>query len=437
MDDALEARPPLSADAVPLEGLSGDVPEALPPSSLARGGVLLAAGSATANVLGYAYTLLLSRALGPGGYGALAAVLAAGVIAGIPAVALQLVIARRTAADTARRDQTAAEGLRLSLVVGAVLVALMSVLSPIGGRFLHLQGPLPLVLLGLSLLPLTVSGGCQGILLGDERYGRLALALGLTAFGRVMAAVLALTFGWGVVGVLAATAIATTVTAAAIARLSLAKRRWLRPGTVGTNFGEYVTAGATVSGLFVLTNVDVLLARHFLASAESGAYALGALFGKATFWGSQFIPLLFFPGLAKGDQGSRRSLMLRSVALTLALGAAGMLGAAVLAGPLVRGVVGTGFSDIIGLAWLFSLLGAIWALVQLLMLSALTVPGRSRNLLLWSATAADAALVWFLLHTSIRAILLAGLVSASLLLLSMTLLERRRPSGSVPPTAHP
>ena len=53
-----------------------------------------------------------------------------------------------------------------------------------------------------------------------------------------------------------------------------------------------------VAGLIVLSNSDVLLARHFLSPDESGVYVLAALFAKAGLWGTQFVAMLFFPRMS-------------------------------------------------------------------------------------------------------------------------------------------
>ena len=78
-------------------------------TSLARAGVLLGVATVLSNALGYGLTVLLTRSYGPSEYGALGALLGVGLIAGIPAGALQYVLARRTAAATGRRSPAAAD----------------------------------------------------------------------------------------------------------------------------------------------------------------------------------------------------------------------------------------------------------------------------------------------------------------------------------------
>ena len=55
-----------------------------------RAGLALAVASVPSNLLGYAFAVVLSRALGPGDYGALSALLALGLIGSVPAISLQL-----------------------------------------------------------------------------------------------------------------------------------------------------------------------------------------------------------------------------------------------------------------------------------------------------------------------------------------------------------
>src|SRR5919202_3524449 len=73
--------------------------EPVPRRSLRRAGMVLAPVIMLANVCNYAYNLVMARQLGPAAYGALGALLALVLIGSVPGVALQLVVARRTALD--------------------------------------------------------------------------------------------------------------------------------------------------------------------------------------------------------------------------------------------------------------------------------------------------------------------------------------------------
>ena len=65
--------------------------------SLPRDALVLAAGMAVANAGNYGFNLVMAFLLGPEAYGALAALLALVLVGSVPGLALQAVVARRTA----------------------------------------------------------------------------------------------------------------------------------------------------------------------------------------------------------------------------------------------------------------------------------------------------------------------------------------------------
>jgi len=403
-------------------------------TSLARAGVLLGAASVLSTALGYGLTVLLTRSYGPAEYGALGALLGVGLIGGIPAGALQYVLARRTASAGLPAGANERAGLRLSVTVGTVLGGLVIVLSPVADAFFHLGSPWPAVWLGVMLVPYSVQGAMLGGLLGHERYAAFAAGQVLTAVARFAAGVLTALLTLSVAGAMAALAVGTFAAAAGLWWLS-GPASWSVPGRSRGLLADLARACSAIAGVIVLSNVDLLLARHFLSPAESGAYALAALFGKACLWGAQFVPALVFPRLAR--DGSGRGLLLRSAAAAGGVGLAGILAAAVAAGPVVRAIAGDdpGYAEAVALAVPFAVLGTLWALVQLALLAAVAGGDPGPGRLLWVVVAVEALIITVGPHDSPAAILAVGLVCTSVLAVAATLLvlRDRIPSGSLDP----
>ena len=403
-------------------------------TSLARAGVLLGAASVLSNALGYGLTVLLTRSYGPAEYGALGALLGVGLIGGIPAGALQYVLARRTASAGLPAGANERSGLRLSVTVGTVLGGLVIVLSPVADAFFHLGSPWPALWLGVMLLPYSVQGAMLGGLLGHERYAAFAAGQVLTAVARFAAGVVTALLTLSVAGAMAALAVGTFAAAAGLWRLS-GPASWSVPGRSRDLLADLARACSAIAGVIVLSNVDLLLARHFLSPAESGAYALAALFGKACLWGAQFVPALVFPRLAR--DGSGRGLLLRSAAAAGGVGLAGILAAAVAAGPVVRAIAGDdpGYAEAVALAVPFAVLGTLWALVQLALLAAVAGGDPGPGRLLWVVVAVEALIITVGPHDSPAAILAVGLVCTSVLAVAATLLvlRDRIPTGSLDP----
>jgi len=403
-------------------------------TSLARAGVLLGVASVLSNALGYGLTVLLTRSFGPAEYGALGALLGVGLIGGIPAGALTYVLARRTAAAELPTGANERAGLRLSITVGAVVGGLVIVLSPVADAFFHLGSPWPALWLGVMLLPYSVQGALLGGLLGHERYAAFAAGQLLTALARFAAGVVTALLALSVAGAMAALAVGTFAAAAGLWWMC-GPASWSVPGRSRDLLADLARACSAIAGVIVLSNVDLLLARHFLSREESGAYALAALFGKACLWGAQFVPALVFPRLAR--DGSGRGLLLRSAAAAAGVGAAGILAAAVAAGPVVRVIAGDdpGYAEAVNLAVPFAILGTLWALVQLALLAAVAAGDPRPGRLLWVVVAVEALVIAVGPHDSPAGILAVSLVCTGVLAVAATLLvlRDRIPTGSLDP----
>ena len=403
-------------------------------TSLARAGVLLGVASVLSNALGYGLTVLLTRSFGPAEYGALGALLGVGLIGGIPAGALTYVLARRTAAAELPTGANERAGLRLSITVGAVVGGLVIVLSPVADAFFHLGSPWPAFWLGVMLLPYSVQGALLGGLLGHERYTAFAAGQLLTALARFAAGVVTALLALSVAGAMAALAVGTFAAAAGLWWMC-GPASWSVPGRSRDLLADLARACSAIAGVIVLSNVDLLLARHFLSREESGAYALAALFGKACLWGAQFVPALVFPRLAR--DGSGRGLLLRSAAAAAGVGAAGILAAAVAAGPVVRVIAGDdpGYAEAVNLAVPFAILGTLWALVQLALLAAVAAGDPRPGRLLWVVVAVEALVIAVGPHDSPAGILAVSLVCTGVLAVAATLLvlRDRIPTGSLDP----
>lgn len=393
------------------------------------GSAALALGVATAigHGLSYAFSLVLSRALGPADFGALGALLGIGVVAAVPSTALQTQVARFAA--VAPGDAATRRGYRLSwwigLGQGAALVALALPLAAL----LRLESGLAVVMLGAGLLPVSVIAARQGTLLGRGAFGLLAITVVVVPALRLVGAGVAAASGMGVTGALTMQAAASWVGLVAVVVL-------VRPapdrvadqetgtgdGSAGPRLAGVVTSCASLFGLYVLANVDVLLARVFLTDADSGVYAVGALGAKIMFWGSQFVALLIFPGVARGAGGRR--LVLGAGAVVAGIGVAASVASVPLAAPAVDLVVGAAYEDAAELVPWFVVLGTVFALVQLMTYAAVAAEDHRVSALLWVTVVVQVVVVALLAHDSILEIVAVGIVGASLLTAASAVLLR-------------
>ena len=471
-----------------------DFDTAVPRSrSLGRDALVLAVGMAVANAGNYGFNLVMAFLLGPEAYGALAALLALVLVGSVPGLALQAVVARRTALAggpvwPGRRWLAGRAGLGLALltvVAGPGLVL-----------FLHLGSAAPVLWLALALAPTPLLFAVQGLLQGRERFGALAAVMVAGAGVKLAIGLVLVAAGLGVSGAMAGVAAGAILAAlaglrlAAPAPLGTVEPGAVEPGSVepgavdpgavdnqpppsagsatlpvgapplevggaarpeGAGAArpegggaarpaagwrrEVATATTGLLGLFLLANLDVLLARHYLDRAAAGRYALGAVVAKIAFWAPQFVVTVVFPRLVGGADPRR---LVGGSALMIG-GFGGLLAAALavasLAGLAVP-VLGGGYAGLGPLLPLFAALGTGLALVQLLLFEGIATRDRRMGRAVAVALVAEVALVAGPLHGSVGEVAGAALaVVATLAAAGWWLLRQRRTRPSLPAAA--
>ena len=360
-----------------------------------------------ANVLGYVFTLILTRALGPEHFGAFAAVNTLGLVLAIPIGTLQIIVGRRAPGHDV-------PGLRLGLTVGLVLLVLGLLVTPLATSAFHLDSWRTTALAMANLVPMAVVGAVSGQVLGRNRLLALAGVTVATAVLRVGAAVVVYAADLGVDGVFASLLVAGVLAcgpALWLAREELGDlRRHLGRGVVV----EVLRSSRTMSGLVLLSSADVLLARHYLPAEDAGGYALAALLGRIVFWGTQFVALTIVPALHPTTQRRR---ILEGAALVLSLGAAAAVVALVAPGLLIDLFGGSAYGDAAGLLFWFTVLGTLHGLAQVLLYAEMALGGGWLGGLTWVVTVAAVAVVVGLEHAHAFRILAVFLVASLVVVL--------------------
>jgi O-antigen/teichoic acid export membrane protein len=453
--------------------------------SLPRDALVLGAGMAVANAGNYAFNVVMAFLLGPEAYGALAALLALVLVGSVPGLALQAVVARRVALAGSGRAPIGAAWPGVRWLVGRAGLALALLTLLVGPGlvlFLHLDSAVPVLWLALALAPTPLLFAVQGLLQGQERFGALAAVLLAGAGVKLAIGVALVAAGLGVSGAMAGVAAGGLLAALAGLRLATREGKVAGPGSVGPggvdSRGNRTSGSATLPsgaplpgqaaaarpegtaaappegtaaarphstwwrevggattgllGLFLLANVDVLLARHYLDRAAAGRYALGAVVAKIAFWAPQFVVTVIFPRLV-GAADPRR--LLGGSALLIA-GFGGLLAAGLAVADrvgLIVPVLGGGYEGLGPLLPVFAALGTGLALVQLLLFEGIATRDRRMGRAVVVALVAEVALVAGPLHGSVGQVAGATLAVVAALALAGWLLLRRRLANSPPP----
>jgi O-antigen/teichoic acid export membrane protein len=397
-------------------------------TGLLGSGVVVAAGIAVGQVLGYVLLVLGARVLGPATFGELSTLMALLIIGAVVPLAVQTVAARRVAAAEPGAD--ALTLARLGLVTSTAVTVAGLALVPVAVIALRLE-VLPTVLVALTLFPLTMSGVGLGREQGAQEFTTVGWLYAVLALGRTGFAVVALAVTRSVLPTMAAMALGSVL--AWIVVSHRARLPWRAghplPGPMRTEIWHTTHA---LLAMFVFTNADLLLARHSLSADEAGAYAAAAIILKIAFWLPQAVAVVVFPRLAEGDA----SALVRGVLVIVGLGLTVTVAVLVLGPRLLPTLLGGGYESVAGQAWLFALTGTAEAVAYLVLFSRLAAQDRLAAVAVWAAVVVLAVTVLTVAHgspTQIAAAVLA--VAAALGLVGLLARPQRRASLSRPEPA--
>ncbi len=292
---------------------------------LGGGGLAFFAASCIWNGSNFLFHVIMSRILGPVTYGALGSLLGIITVITFAAGAIQAAVvqgvAERTGEETrgplALRRQISRAG-----IAAAASMFVLTTLSPVIERYLHLASPYPVFLLGLfvalSLLVLVP----QGVLLGRLRFRVVAVSLVVAAFCRLGTGIVLAVLGFGLDGALAASVAAACVM---LAVLLWPLRHELLCGTgdvLNINLSSAALAVSDLGGFASLVGIDSFLARHYLGGAASGEYVAAATAARIALFLPGAIALIAFPkfSAARGVGEETRHVLVTSLLIVAGLG---------------------------------------------------------------------------------------------------------------------
>jgi glycosyltransferase involved in cell wall biosynthesis/O-antigen/teichoic acid export membrane protein len=401
----------------------------------------LAAVTLANHAIGVVFAVTFARLLGATDYGSLAALLSAFIILAIPGSALQVATARE--ATVSALGWGVVRGWTRTLAAACVgLAALGAVLREPLADVLGVDEAWAAAALaptlGLWLLVSVQRGALQG--LGAHRdVGWSIMAEGT---GRLVLAAVLVLAGAGVTGAFVAAPLSlllvTAGLAVALARLDrpdavTTQRAGSHPGRrLGELLGEARLPVVALTLLALLSNLDVILARHTVDGPDAGSYAAAALAAKTLVWVAIGVGLYLLPEatrLAAAGHDPRAALQ-RALAVVATLCAPPLAVFMLVPGPLLRLAFGT---ELAGAADQLRVLALAMALLAVACLAVqyMLALGRTAFVPVLAAVAVAEPLV--LAHvddlSGFAAVVLALQSVAALSLLAISL---RRPPEIVP-----
>jgi len=267
-----------------------------------RGSAVLLLSTAVVAATNLLYNLLLARMLGVSGFGHASALYTLLMMIAAITLSFQIITSKFIArsSDTSTQAQIYTSLLRRAWQVGLGVTILLIAASAYLQSYFNLPAQHDLILLGIAAGVYIPLGVRRGSMQGCYNFRSLAINVVVEVAVKLGAALLFLRFGMGVTGVM--TAVLLSIVAAYIAGQPEAKYRSTSAGQIGTQirtriapFGEGMQAVLYFIGQVILSNLDILLVKHFFPPSEAGVYAAVALVGRVVFMLSWSVVSSMFP----------------------------------------------------------------------------------------------------------------------------------------------
>lgn len=247
--------------------------------SLLKNSFWLLAATVVGGAMNYGFNLLIARQLGPADYGEFGALMGLLGIAIIPATVVGTVASRFVADLVGRHRLTALHAFwhkltRLTLGLAGIVVVIYATLVPWLKTFLHIDSTRLFGLFGVLIVGWMLMLLNRSFLLGTQRFVA-------TAANSLVEPATKLTVGLGLIlglGLRVDGALLAVITSTAVAYLAVFVS--FRPTLVAklptdelpsTRGYSLVTTASVILGA-LLTNVDIVLAKHYFDPITAGQY---------------------------------------------------------------------------------------------------------------------------------------------------------------------
>ncbi len=378
---------------------------------------MMVTSAAAVNILSFLLNAYAARALGPAEFGALGSLLAVYLTISLPLSTLSLLFARSVAIFAAYQDTTGIvsllrTGLTSLWILGTMELIFIAVTSPQIATFLHISSSVPVLLTGLAIACAPSLAAVRGVLQGLQSFAHLSFNIGFEAAIRFLGVVFLLGVGLGLNGAMGAYSLALAL-ALAIGLFSL--RRFLT-GEGPLNKFSLQALPQNWLGFFVLftclaamSQIDVVVVKHFFDPEEAGLYHAAASLGKTLLFVVGVLNHTMFPKVTEAQARgvSPLPILKEYLAYVIGLCTLGILTIWVTAPQLLELTFGQSYVGAAPLLRLFGLAVGLTALVSILVhyraavndmwpLRAIVLATVGESLILWFIHPAVSTAVWTL-----------------------------------------
>ncbi len=333
------------------------VPQYAHHAKILNGSIILLIGSIFVSLANFGYNIGVARMLGPSDFSHAAAAVTMLMLISAITLAFQLLCTKLVAKAESVEEKAAVfqHLMRRAWIVGLGLGVFMLVANSMLTTYLRLSSPWIIILLSVGLTIYVPLGVKRGGLQGTCRFRGLSWNMAAEAITKFVGAIVLIEMGFAVLGAVAA--ISVSVILAFILPDSLAELRIRAVDRPSAPVGEARQAIVFFVGQVIISNVDILMVKHFFRPEDAGLYAAIALVGRLLYFASWSVVSAMFPVSAENKtENASGSLLAIPLLLVTGMSVVFVLLLAAFPGLVFQSLFGAHFqSGLSGLNWLLSM----------------------------------------------------------------------------------
>jgi O-antigen/teichoic acid export membrane protein len=396
--------------------------------SLLRHSSIVFVSSIFVNFLSFVFWLIMVRKLSGEEFGILNVLVSMLCFFSVPIGVLSTVITRYVSKFMAhdKKDEVITFLVHLAKVLTIFLAVFLIIL--IGGRyemarFLKLTETHYFIAIGVGLIFSVYAALTVGALLGLQKFEQSSLNGVASGLAKFIFAVLFVYWGWKAYGALWGFVLGSVISFL----LSIFQiPTWLKnfrelkekiPLKYKEIYGYFIPVAIYALSFFSLTNIDIILVKHYFSPLDAGRFSIAQLVGKIVFYFPGAIGLVMFPKIvdshAKNDDTGaivKKCLLIVSVLCGFTVLICSFFPAFIL-----KILSGKYQPSLDALVILFALNASAFALVNIFSLYNLSVHKKNFMVILLAMALFEAAGIC-LFHKTLESVLIVGLATASILL---------------------
>jgi O-antigen/teichoic acid export membrane protein len=396
------------------------------------------------NVFNLLYHLFMVRFLSPPDYGQLNTLIALFMVISVPASTVQTTVTKFVSSFQAQnRFSEMKKLLRHFLTLMSIIGFSIFLLAVLGGgylsSFLQISSYWLIILFGLGLSFAMVVpipwGGLQGL----QKFGSMTFNLILNGGLKFFLGGLFVFLGLGVLGAMGAFTICYMVTvflslaflAISLPREKSESRRGQDtekpdPSYVSGVYQYFLPVGITLLCFMILTNIDLILVKHFFTPVEAGYYSIAQVVGKIILLLPVPVVTATFPKLSslEGEEEKGLLILRQSLIMVLFFCVAAILLGFLLPSLIIRVLSGRSYIECIPLVRLFCIDMSLFSLVLVFLYYHLS---RGKTVFLYPLcilTLIQTGLIVLFHQTLVQVLIVVGLVGCFLLGVNLYLTYR-------------